>query len=94
MNLYHDEIDLGSSDGEDEFRMKRLERTIGYVCALGEHFGNQLLLSKIGSLHDHKGVLQVGWKRKPTDGEKEIFGKAWGSLIGDGASENVEHEVK
>ena len=74
------------------WRLLRIERVIGYVCALGEHCGNQALLSKIAKLHDHKGVLNVKWHQRPTAGEKEIVAKAWGSLIGDGAAENVEHE--
>jgi len=44
-------------------------------------------------LHDHKGTLMVSWKEQPTDGEKEMFVKAWKSRIGDGAP-NVEHEIE
>ena len=94
MNLYNGEIALDSSDGSsDQFRMRRLERTIGYACALAEHYGNDMLLSKIDSLYDHKGILRVSWKSEPAAGEREIFSKAWGSLIGDGAAENVEHKI-
>lgn len=71
---------------------KRFERVVGYVCAFGEHYGNNALLSKIAKLHDHKGMLEVTWRVSPTDGEKEILAKAWRSLIGDGAAKNVEHQ--
>lgn len=93
MDLYHDEIEISAYESAPH-RCQRLEWVVGYVCALGEHYGNNALLSKIAKLHDHKGVLEVTWRMLPTDGEKEILAKAWGSLIGDGAAENVGHEQR
>jgi len=93
MDLYHDEIEISAYEPAPH-RRQRLERVVGYVCALGEHYGNKALLPKIAKLHDHKGMLEVTWRMSPTDGEKEILAKAWGSLIGDGAGENVEHQQR
>lgn len=79
-----------NSDTEQD-RLVRLERVIGYICALAEHYGNDTVLSKISSIHDHKGTLTVSWRSVPTAGEKEFISKAWSSSIGDGV-DNVEHE--
>ena len=92
MYMYQNEIAVGAYNAETEgSRLVRIERVIGYICALSDHYGNEKLLSKIVSLHDHKGTLTVTWRSDPTDGEKEILSKAWCSRIGDGA-DNVEHK--
>ena len=91
MNLYGNEIEVTAYEVAPH-RLQRLERVIGYVCALGEHYGNAAVLSKIAKLHDHKGVLEVTWRARPADGEKEMLSRAWSSSIGDGA-DNVEHTV-
>ena len=75
---------------DDKLRYQRLERVVGYICAIAEHYGNEKLLSKIKKLHDQKGILEVHWLKEPTEGEKEWLVKAWLSSIGDGA-DNVEH---
>jgi len=90
--MYQDEIEVSAFNSEMEsYRIKRIERVIGYLCALAEHFGNDHLLSKIAKLHDHKGTLTVTWRSGPSTGEKEFITKAWCSRIGDGAN-NVKHE--
>lgn len=90
--MFNDEIALSAyNEHTESSRLIRLERVIGYVCALSDHYGNNKLLSKISGLHDHKGILTVTWKNSPTVGEKEIISKAWSSSIGDGA-DNVEHD--
>ena len=90
--MYIDHIEISEYEGSQS-RITRLNRVIGYVQALGEHYGNDHVLDKVSKLHDHKGTMTVTWKTQPTDGEKEIFLKAWKSSIGDGA-DNVEHEVR
>ncbi len=91
MLMYQDEISISAYNSETEgHRLIRIERVIGYLCALAEHYGNEELLSKIVRLYDHKGTLTVTWRNAPSDGEKEFVLKAWLSRIGDGAN-NVEH---
>jgi hypothetical protein len=93
MFIYQDEISVSAYYSEAEpHRLIRIERVIGYLCALAEHYGNDKLLSKIANLHDHKGTLTVTWRSAPSEGEKEFVSKAWCSRIGDGA-DNVEHEL-
>lgn len=89
--MFNDEI-VCSAYNTESFRLIRLERVVGYVYALSEHYGNNRLLSKISELHDNKGTLVVTWKNSPAVGEKEIISKAWSSSIGDGA-DNVEHNL-
>ena len=88
--MYHDQIKIDCSDSP-EWRLPRIQRVIGYACALANHYGNDTLLDKVESLYDHEGTLTVGWKREPSEGEKEFFTKAWDSMIGDGC-DNVEHQ--
>lgn len=91
--IYRDEIILTAYNADTEpDRLIRLERVVGYVFALAEHYGNENICSRIESLHDHKGLLTVTWHVQPTDGEKEFLSKAWKSSIGDGA-DNVEHAL-
>ena len=93
MLTYQDEIELSAYNSETEkYRIVRLERVIGYLCALAEYYGNEKILAKIAKLHDHKGTLTVTWKDTPSDGEKEFILRAWQSPIGDGA-DNIEHEA-
>jgi len=87
---FNDVILSASHIEEEEWRIFRLERVIGYVVALAEHYGNRELLDKIFELEDSKGMLTVYWKVEPTQGEKELFAEAWKSQIGDGC-DTVEH---
>lgn len=92
-NMYNNEITLTAYSSDTEsWRLKRLDRVVGYICALADHYGNTALLNKISSLHDHKGQLTVKWNSSPSEGEKEIVVQAWSSIIGDG-SPNVDHTV-
>jgi hypothetical protein len=92
--MYHEQIELSGSGGpgEVEGRLTRLQRVIGYVCALADHTANESVLDKVAALNDHKGEMNVRWKVAPTAGEKEFFVKAWESVIGDGC-DTVVHEV-
>lgn len=79
------------SQDSEAYRIDRLNRVVGYVSALADHYGNPDLLNKIVSLHDHKGDLTVEWKEQPKDGEKEIIAKAWKNM-GE-LAENITHQV-
>ncbi len=89
--MYLDNIKITNYEDSDS-RDNRLTRVIGYVQALADYYGNKKILDKVVKLHDHKGTMTVTWSSQPTDGEKEMFVKAWESCIGDGAN-NVEHEI-
>jgi hypothetical protein len=71
-----------------DWRLPRLQRVIGYVCACQ---GKNNILNKVKGIHDHEGTLTVKWKSAPTHEEKEVWTKAWCSVIGD-RSDTVEHE--
>ena len=90
--MYQDSIEISAYNSDTEqYRLVRIERVVGYLCAISEHYSNDKLLSKIVQLHDHKGMLTVTWRSEPSAGEKEFISKAWLSCIGDGA-DNVEHK--
>ena len=87
MKMYQNEIKITAFNSESEnWRLIRLERIIGYICALSND-----LLNKISELNDSKGTLTVKWKVKQKDKEKEMLINSWESIIGDG-SNNVKHE--
>lgn len=92
MKVYLEHVQITAHRAEQEpERLIRLQRVLGYVFALAEHYGNDALLEKLDGLNDHKGHLSVIWRRPPTSGEKDFFRAAWMSLIGDG-SDHVEHQ--
>ncbi len=92
-NMYDNSIALSAYNSDTEgWRLRRLDRIVGYICALADHYGNSALLNKISSLNDCKGQLTVKWNSAPLEGEKEIVAKAWSSIIGDGAA-NVDHKI-
>lgn len=74
----------------DPWRLDRLQRVIGYVCALADFDANDQTLDKLESLYDHKGELWVYWKTEPTEEEKKFVDWAWSSAIGD-ISKSVGH---
>lgn len=83
-------ISANRSD-EEPFRLERLQRVVGYVCAKTED-SNSGIFSKIIEIRDHKGLLTVRWKDKPTKQEENVFKEAWLSHIGD-LCDTVEHIV-
>lgn len=90
--MYNSGIKLTAYKEDTEPRRKaRLERIIGYVCALADQNGDDEVLSLVAGLHDHKGDLTVTWKDKPSRKRRRYFVAAWESVIGDGAR-NVEHD--
>lgn len=93
--MLFDEKDISISaynQATESWRLGRIDRVVGYVCALADHYGNFEVLSKVAALEDCKGTLTVTWRKTPTPGEKDFFLKAWESSIGDGA-DNVEHHA-
>jgi len=90
--MYLDHIKITADDGGGYDRVGRLQRVIGYAQALADYYGNKNLLNKITGMHDREGTMTIFWREQPTEGEKEIFVKAWESRIGDGSS-NVKHEI-
>lgn len=91
--MYKDEIIITAyNSSTEQYRLTRLSRVVGYVCALADYYGNETVLSKINELHDHKGTLTVTWNVEATAAEKEFILKAWESSIGD-RSNNVEHHL-
>lgn len=76
-----------------KYRYQRLERVVGYICALADWHGDREIDSKIERLFDYKGVLEVHWLSRPSKVEMKWFEKAWESSIGDGC-DNVEHYVR
>ena len=94
MEMYGNEIALTAYRSDEEaWRLIRLERVIGYVCALAEQNNDEEVLECVSRLHDHKGTLSVKWKKPTNKEQKDYFLKAWESIIGDGA-DNVEHIPK
>ncbi|MFZ3194568.1 MAG: hypothetical protein WA154_15360 [Moraxellaceae bacterium] len=88
--MYQDEITVTASNSVTELeRIPRINRVIGYLCALSEIDGNLNFLSKIKELSDEKGTLIVTWHTQPSAVEQGYVSKAWKSKIGDG-SDNIE----
>ena len=74
-------------------RIERLSRVYGYAVALADAGGmGEGFIEKFSQLHDHKGTLIVFWSVAPNEAEKEFFGRAWASNVGDGST-HVEHET-
>lgn len=70
-------------------RIERLNRVYGYMVGLADQTGNKVFISKLGQLHDDKGVMTVFWNEPLSAEEKQFCVSAWQSLIGD-CSPNVE----
>jgi hypothetical protein len=87
------EIKLASSNDCGPWRIARLERVRGYICALADHYGNTTLQKKISEFLDYEGTLTVSWKKEPTEGELEFIDKAWASSIAGENAGNIEHLV-
>ena len=90
--MYYNSIELTAyRESTEPWRMTRLERVIGYVCALADRKGDDDVLGLVSGLHDHKGVLTVRWQEQPSRKRRGYFVAAWASIIGDG-NEIVEHD--
>jgi hypothetical protein len=87
-------IDVTASNSYLEaWRLVRLNQTVGYLYALTEFLGSDLLFLKLAKLHDHKGELCVTWNAHPTRREASLVDHAWRSAAGDGPDADLEHEV-
>ena len=53
---------------EEPWRLIRLARIVGYVCALDD-----AILDKVERLHDHKGLLKVNWRSPPSAAEMRLL---------------------
>lgn len=96
ISMIHDQIQLTADDDANGFRVRRLERLIGYVQGLADAIGAEDLLDRVKAIHDHEGSLTITWKENlPTDIEKKIFYKGWDSRVCDGgdASLTTVHEI-
>ena len=86
-------IKLASSNKSEPWRIARLERVVGYISALADHYGNTTLQKKITDFLDCEGTLTVSWKKEPTEGELDFIDKAWSSSIAGENAANIEHLV-
>ncbi|WP_136465216.1 hypothetical protein [Flagellimonas onchidii] len=73
---------------EEPHRLKRLEKVVE-IYNLSEYFGGN---DDVVSLHDHKGLLTVGWSRNPSEGDKQMISAIW-ALMNE-LEESVEHVVE
>lgn len=88
-------IELTASNSETEpFRINRLHRVWGYVlkCAMDADMIASFTEGLVG-LHDHKGTLEVKWRRKPSKEERMWFSEAWESPIAFEVRDFVEHKL-
>jgi hypothetical protein len=83
------EVTANRGDTDEPWRLVRLHKVLGYIAALSDDIGYDVL-ARIAAVRDHKGDLTVTWLTSPSDPEKAIVAKAWGSRVGDGGG-NVEH---
>lgn len=92
--MIHDQIQL-TADDDENWRLRRLERLVGYVQALADAVGAKELLDKVAAIHDHEGSLTITWKQPPTEIEKKMFYKGWDSRVCDGGDARLttEHVV-
>ena len=72
-------------------RFSRLGKVLAYVYAKAEHYNNRDLAGAVKRLHDHKGMLEVTWRRHPTEGEEEWFAEAWEAQ--NEPAEEVKHSL-
>lgn len=73
---------------DDVGRLFRLHEALGFVKAIASlEFDEQHL----AAVHDHKGMLQLTWRRPPTPWVQDCFAKAWDVQCE--PPENVEHRM-
>lgn len=91
---YNEEIEVTAYNSESEpSRLTRINRVIGFVCALAEIKDCVSIFWKVSRLHDHKGNLTVTWKIVPTALECRLWQIAWQSPVGDGPCGNIDHDL-
>ncbi len=83
-------IALGCDNPDEQFRIERLHRVIGYIKAISDDLRIDVL-SKVSELNDRKGWLTVLWNDEPCEVCREAFEKAWANSIGDGTDNAISH---
>ncbi len=87
-------INGGWDDWDQQWRLPRIHRVIGYAQALADIDDNENFSQLIVSIDDYNGVLYVIWKLKPSEKEKQYLQKAWDSIVTNYESEPIEHEYQ
>jgi len=84
----------GSRTDDDQFwRIPRIHRILGYAQALADIDNNEDWYLKIKNIYDHKGILTIIWKTKPSENEKEYLQDAWESIITNYESNPIKHNI-
>ena len=79
---------------EEDHRLPRLHRVVGYVQAL-QDLKRHKVLNMVGKLIDHKGILRVYWAEIPHETDKKVFEDAWESgIAGEAVVEHLVHNEK
>ena len=73
---------------DQNWRIFRLHRIVGYLRAVADYTGNFEILRKVACILDHKVI----WHELPSEAEKTIFANAWNAECESG--ELVEHKLE
>jgi hypothetical protein len=87
------EIDGTRANEDQQWRIYRIHRIIGYAQALADLDINEDFFKKIVGIYDDKGTLYISWHTEPTNNEKEYLQKAWESVVTDYEGNPIEHEI-
>ncbi|MEA3494678.1 MAG: hypothetical protein U9R42_01440 [Bacteroidota bacterium] len=93
MYLENIEIDAVRADDDQFWRIHRIQMVLGYAQVLADIDNNEEYYKKLNSVYEHKGLLFIDWKTKPTKKEKEYWDKAWESVVTDYEGDLIEHTV-
>ena len=93
MYPYKIEIDGVRANEDQQWRIYRIHRIIGYAQALADNNKNIDFYTKIKSIFDSKGTLTVTWIITPTETEKDYIRIAWESIVTVYESNPIEHEI-
>lgn len=85
----------GSRVYRDQYwRINRIHRILGYAQALADIDDNEDYYKKLKSIDDHKALITVEWKEKPTEKEKKYIKKGWESIVTDYECDLIRHIIK
>ena len=87
------EIDGTRANEDQQWRIYRIHRIIGYAQALADLDNNEGFHKKVVGIFDDKGTLMVEWQDEPTDNEKEYLQKAWESVVSDYESNPITNQL-
>lgn len=87
-----DDIILSTSNHDEEWRIDRLNRILGYILAI-ENITSLEIINNISSLNDHEGTLTVKLKNEETfeNSKRIIIGQAW-TIAGNENAECIDFE--